>query len=64
MAKSSCVKCGSQSFECKEARPEDSKYVLMFIQCANCGGVIGVMEDMNIGAMLEEIKTLVMAGIE
>ena len=64
MAKSTCVKCGGQSFECREFRPEGSSYVLMSIQCANCGGVVGVMEDQNIGSALEEIKTLVMADIE
>ena len=64
MAKATCIKCGGQSFECKEIRPEDSKYVLMSVQCTSCGGVIGVMDEINIGSMLEEIKTLVMAGIE
>jgi hypothetical protein len=64
MAKSSCVKCGGQSFECREVQPEGLKYVLMFVQCADCGGVVGVMEDQSISLMLAEIKNLVLLTAE
>ncbi len=59
MAKSTCAKCGGQSFECIEIQPERSHYVLMSIQCSGCGGVIGILENINIGSMLEELKRMI-----
>jgi len=57
MATSTCVKCGSTSFEVVEARPKGSKHnYLGFVQCSKCGGVIGVIDPLNIGSMLEEIR--------
>ena len=56
MAISTCVKCGGQSFEMMVQKPEESEYKLIFVQCSNCGGVIGVMDFMNIGSQLDEIK--------
>jgi len=56
MAVSTCIKCGGQSFEIMIQKPEESKYQLMFVQCSKCGSVIGVLEDRNIGSMLDEIK--------
>ena len=56
MASSTCVKCGGNSFENKEVEPKGSNYKLTFIQCSNCGGVIGAMDYLNLGSMLQEIK--------
>ena len=56
MAISTCVKCGGQSFEMMVQKPKESEYNLIFVQCFNCGGVIGVMDLMNIGSQLDAIK--------
>lgn len=56
MAISTCIKCGGTLFEAKQATPMGSNFVLTFIQCSHCGGVVGVTDYFNIGAELQEIK--------
>jgi uncharacterized Zn finger protein len=56
MAASTCTKCGNHTFEVKEAEPRDSAYKLLFVQCSSCGGVVGVMDFFNLGAMLQKIQ--------
>ncbi len=56
MASSTCIKCGNHTFEVKEAAPRDSAYKLLFVQCSSCGGVVGVMDFSNIGAMLYKMQ--------
>ena len=56
MAYSTCAKCGNNHFEIKENSPVGSRYKLMFVQCASCGSVVGVMEYYNIGTKLEELE--------
>lgn len=53
MANSTCVKCGSTSFEIMENSPSGSNFKFMFVQCSSCGGVVGVMDYYNIGKLLE-----------
>ena len=55
MAVSTCVKCGSSSFEMVEPKIKTAAYRLYFIQCASCGGVVGVQEFNNITATLEHL---------
>jgi hypothetical protein len=55
MAVSSCIRCGGTVFEVVDAEPKDSKFKLEFVQCASCGGVVGVMEDVNIGSYLRKL---------
>ena len=57
MATSTCIKCGSHSFEMIEAEPKGSNFVVMFIQCANCGGVVGVCDFFNIGDLVKRLAT-------
>lgn len=45
MAKSRCPHCQHTSFELKPAPVKNSVYQLYFIQCADCGTVIGVTDD-------------------
>jgi hypothetical protein len=56
MAISTCTKCGGFSFEMVQATPRGSAFILTFIQCSSCGGVVGVMDALNIGAELQLIK--------
>jgi predicted nucleic-acid-binding Zn-ribbon protein len=53
MAKSKCIKCAWEVFEVVEVQPApfssvpDSKVKYGFVQCANCGGVVGVVDPPN-----------------
>jgi excinuclease UvrABC ATPase subunit len=55
MAYSNCVKCNNSSFEMVEASPSKSNFKLMFIQCARCGGVVGVVDYYNIGNLIYKL---------
>jgi hypothetical protein len=50
MATSKCIKCAGVKFEVVEVQPApfsgipDSTVKYGFVQCANCGGVVGVVE--------------------
>lgn len=55
MATSKCVKCENTRFEMKQAQISGSNFILFFIQCASCGGVVGVVEAENISAKLTKI---------
>jgi len=39
----------------KQAQISGSNFILFFIQCASCGGVVGVVEAENISAKLTKI---------
>jgi predicted nucleic-acid-binding Zn-ribbon protein len=56
MAMSSCPKCGENRFELAENSPAGSKFKFMFVQCAGCGTVLGVLDYYNVGDMLQEQK--------
>ena len=56
MAQSTCVKCGNTRFELvlvDKPTLNGSKYKFNFVQCASCGGVIGVLDYENIGDRVE-----------
>ena len=59
MAASSCMKCGTHSFEMVECEPRKSNYKLNFVQCTSCGGVVGVMDYLNVGADLRRLSAAV-----
>jgi len=50
MATSKCIKCAGVRWEVVEVQPApfnaipDSNVKYGFVQCANCGGVVGVVE--------------------
>jgi hypothetical protein len=44
-------------FEVKQVEPRGSAFKLNFVQCTNCGGVVGVMEYHNIGALIEKMQS-------
>jgi len=53
MAISKCVKCGSTSFEITEAmRIHNDRDMVHFIQCSQCGGVVGVQEPFSAWRLL------------
>lgn len=55
MARSTCMKCGHTKFELVQNTPKDSNFKLYFVQCASCGGVVGVQEWDNIGALIHRL---------
>lgn len=55
MANSTCIKCGTSRFELKQANISGASFIMYFVQCANCGGVIGVVEASNISAKIDKL---------
>ncbi|MHB8124437.1 MAG: hypothetical protein ACYDEJ_02130 [Desulfitobacteriaceae bacterium] len=57
MAQSICSKCNSQRFEVVHANNlEGSKRAVLFVQCAECGTVVGVLDFLNIGVQANQVK--------
>ncbi len=55
MAQSKCVSCNNTTFKMVQKDPTGSNYTYSFIQCAHCGGVVGVVDALNTGALLQKI---------
>lgn len=54
MPASNCPKCSTKVFEVVEKDDvKNSNFKLNFVQCANCGTVVGVTDYFNIGQMLK-----------
>lgn len=48
MAMSRCVKCDGTTFEAVRTESiRGTEFAFTFIQCAKCGGVVGVLEALN-----------------
>jgi len=62
MAIPTCIKCGGVLFEVQTVEPLGSKYKLNFVQCASCGGVVGVIDYFNIGGMLQTLAQKLNVG--
>ena len=48
-----CIKCGCNVFEIEPYTPSGTTIKLNFVQCAECGGVVGVLEQFSISGMLK-----------
>jgi len=57
MARSTCPKCSSTSFEMVVAEPKGSAFKVYFIQCALCGAVVGMTEYYHVPTLLGKIAT-------
>lgn len=55
MAQSTCIKCGSNTFEMVEREPRKSAIKCNFVQCADCGGVVGVVDYYNTAQLLYKL---------
>lgn len=53
MAKSTCIKCGNTTFEMVEVLPKNAKNKQTFIQCAGCGGVVGVKDQQSASQLIQ-----------
>jgi len=58
MAQSKCAKCDSTNFEVMPAKPQGSNFEIMFIQCSECGAVIGALEANNVNTRLKQIISI------
>lgn len=58
MPEPTCAKCGNHTFELVESSPLSSNFKFLFLQCAHCGGVAGVLDYLNIGSILTEQNKL------
>ena len=57
VAQSKCATCGSGRFEAVHAQNlEGTKRAIIFIQCAECGAVIGVLDLVNVGIQVNQVK--------
>lgn len=64
MVQSRCVKCGNSQFEVVHANNlEGTTRALLFVQCSNCGSVVGVLDFLNLsvqaGRVKNDLKTMV-----
>lgn len=55
MATSTCMKCGGTRFELKLAEPSGARFKIYSVQCAKCGGVVGVEPYYHTASLLEKI---------
>ena len=55
MAASTCSKCGNHSFEIVQNVPVGSSFKLWFVQCANCGCVVGTHEYILLSSMILDL---------
>ncbi len=55
MPEPTCIKCGGHGFIVHPVELEQYERPLLFVQCSSCGGVVGVLEDMNLKTEFENI---------
>lgn len=55
MAKSKCLGCGSTNFEAQVNVPTGSNFKIVYIQCASCGGVVGVMPATHTNSLIRDL---------
>ncbi len=63
MATSRCPKCNSHEFETVVNTPRGAKFKFLFVQCADCGSVLGVLDALNIADTLITLNNA-MEGIQ
>ncbi|MBP1759184.1 MAG: hypothetical protein H6Q63_101 [Firmicutes bacterium] len=57
MAQSSCIKCGNNQFEVVHANDlKGTTRAVLFVQCTNCGSVVGVLDFLNVSVKAERMK--------
>lgn len=59
MATPRCSKCNGHEFETSVNTPKGSKFRFLFVQCADCGAVLGVLDALNIGDTLVSLNNTI-----
>ncbi len=44
MVQSTCIRCGGERFEIRDSELKQKGTKVVFVQCADCGGVVGAFE--------------------
>jgi hypothetical protein len=52
---STCVNCGASTFELAPLAPSGSQSTLSAIRCATCGGVVSVLEALNMLTIIRDL---------
>jgi transcription elongation factor Elf1 len=56
MAEPTCLKCGHDRFQMTPVDLGRQRHKHSLIHCAQCGGVIGVVDEINVEATLQEAR--------
>jgi hypothetical protein len=57
MAQSRCIKCGNAQFEVVHANNlEGTVRPVLFVQCSDCGTVVGVLDFLNVSVQVDRVK--------
>ena len=65
MAQSRCIKCGGSQFEVVHANNlEGTTRAVLFVQCADCGAVVGVLDFLNISVKAERVRNDLRSMVE
>jgi hypothetical protein len=59
MAEPSCLKCGNNQFQMTPVDLGSPRHKHSLVHCAQCGGVIGIVDEMNVEATLQEARGLI-----
>jgi DNA-directed RNA polymerase subunit RPC12/RpoP len=54
-AQSTCVKCGHYVFEMVDIEPIGSRHRYMAVQCQQCGGVAGVVNQTHVPTLIRKL---------
>jgi len=65
MAQSQCIKCGGSKFEVVHANNlEGTTRAVLFVQCIDCGSVVGVLDFLNVSVKAERVKNDLLMRVE
>lgn len=56
MAESNCPRCGERRFEMVHAQIEGTSRSVLFVQCAECGAVVGALDFVNFGLQATSMR--------
>jgi hypothetical protein len=63
MTDTNCTKCDGTRLEAVEVTPEGADRAMLAIRCADCGGVVGVVEKHDIASMIhQQNRALIFVG--
>jgi uncharacterized Zn finger protein len=56
MATSACPTCQNTTFEMVTATPAHALFTILFVQCVQCGAVVGTMTCNDAGVLADSIQ--------
>ena len=61
MAYSTCVNCKGSTFETIVQSPQGTSHKIYFVQCSQCGGVVGILPYHNPSVQYDNIIAAIQA---